>query len=72
MSGSAGQDLAQVAACANTQISVSKTVEDGATFTHVRRLDGDERVEEVARIASLTECDEHGRALKKFLSTAVR
>ena len=44
--------LAQVAAAADAQISVSKTVRHGATFAAARRLDGAERVEELARMLS--------------------
>lgn len=44
--------LAQVAAAADAQISVSKTVRDGATFAAARRLDGKERVDELARMLS--------------------
>lgn len=44
--------LAQVAALAETQISVSKVVRDGATFATARSLDGAERVDEVARMLS--------------------
>lgn len=44
--------LAQVAAAAGTQISVSKTVRSGSTFASANRLDGDERVDELARMLS--------------------
>ena len=44
--------LAQVAAAADAQISVSKTVRGGSTYAAARRLDGDERVDEVARMLS--------------------
>ncbi len=44
--------LAQVAAAADAQISVSKTVRDGSTYAAAWRLDGDERVDEVARMLS--------------------
>ena len=44
--------LAQVAAAADTQVSVSKTVRDGATFATADRLDGDARVDEIARMLS--------------------
>ena len=44
--------LAQVAAVAETQVHVSKTVRGGATFTSVARLDTDERVAEIARMLS--------------------
>ncbi len=44
--------LAQVAAAADAQISVSKTVRDGATYAAARPLDGPERVDELARMLS--------------------
>ena len=42
--------LPQLAAMADVQLLVEKTVSDGRTGTHVRRLAPDERVEEVARM----------------------
>ncbi|MBR4457820.1 MAG: DNA repair protein RecN [Clostridia bacterium] len=42
--------LPQLAAMADTQLLVEKTVENGRTGTHVRCLDGDGRVREVARM----------------------
>ena len=57
---------AQVAAAADTQVSVSKTVRDGATFAGARRLEGDERVDEVARMLSgstSVSAREHAREL---------
>ncbi len=44
--------LAQVAAAADTQVSVSKTVRGGSTYAAARRLDGDDRVDEIARMLS--------------------
>jgi DNA repair protein RecN (Recombination protein N) len=44
--------LAQVAAAAATQVSVTKTVRDGATFATAATVDGDVRVEEIARMLS--------------------
>jgi DNA repair protein RecN (Recombination protein N) len=44
--------LAQVAAVADVQVSVSKSVRDGATFATARRLDGADRVDEIARMLS--------------------
>ncbi|MGA9276522.1 MAG: hypothetical protein WBV89_06195, partial [Ilumatobacter sp.] len=44
--------LAQVAALADAQISVSKTVRNSSTFATARRLDGDERIDEIARMLS--------------------
>ena len=42
--------LPQLAAMADVQLLVEKTVADGRTGTHVRRLNGEERVREVARM----------------------
>ena len=42
--------LPQLAAMADVQFLVETTVEDGRTGTHVRRLDEEGRVEEVARM----------------------
>ncbi len=58
--------LAQVAAAAATQISVTKTVNDGATFASAVVIDGDERVIEVARMLSGTTSEsalDHAREL---------
>lgn len=44
--------LAQVAACADTHLYISKAVEDGRTFTRVTTLQEEERAAEVARITS--------------------
>jgi DNA repair protein RecN (Recombination protein N) len=44
--------LAQVASAADIQVAVSKSVRDGATFAVARRIDGAERVEEIARMLS--------------------
>lgn len=44
--------LAQVAAAADVQISVSKSVHDGATFAAARPLSKAERVDELARMLS--------------------
>ena len=58
--------LAQVAAAAESQISVSKKVSKGATFASAKRLEGDERVDEIARMLSGKSTDsalEHAREL---------
>jgi DNA repair protein RecN (Recombination protein N) len=58
--------LAQVAAAAESQISVSKKVKKGATFASAKRLEGDERVDEIARMLSGKSTDsalEHAREL---------
>jgi DNA repair protein RecN (Recombination protein N) len=44
--------LAQVAAVADIQVSVSKEVRKGATYASARAIDGAERVEEIARMLS--------------------
>ncbi len=44
--------LAQVAAAATTQVSVSKQVEGDATFATASIVGGDDRVEEIARMLS--------------------
>jgi DNA repair protein RecN (Recombination protein N) len=58
--------LAQVAATADGHVSVSKTVKKGATFATARRLQRDERVDEIARMLSGSSTDsarEHAREL---------
>ncbi len=58
--------LAQVAAVAGAQISVSKEVRGGSTFASARPLDGPERAEEIARMLSGSTSDtalEHAREL---------
>ncbi len=60
--------LAQIAASAQTHYVVSKTEEDGRTLTHVLRVEGEARIEEVARLldGSLSGVSlEHARALLK-------
>jgi len=42
--------LPQVAACGGTHLAVSKSVKEGRTFTDVRLLTPDDRVEELARM----------------------
>jgi len=58
--------LAQVAAAADCQIAVSKTVHDGATFATASPVGGDERIGEVARMLSGSDSDSarhHAREL---------
>lgn len=58
--------LAQVAAAADAQISVSKTVRDGATYAEAKRLTDTERVDELARMlsgSSSKSAREHAREL---------
>lgn len=42
--------LAQIAACGDVHLNISKSVRDSKTYTQVKSLIGDERVAEVARI----------------------
>ncbi len=44
--------LASIAVCADNQIKIEKIVSDGNTSTHVHRIDGNERVSEIARMLS--------------------
>jgi len=58
--------LAQVAAAADVQVSVAKTVRDGETFAHAAATEGEARVAEVARMLSGSSSDsalEHAREL---------
>jgi DNA repair protein RecN (Recombination protein N) len=58
--------LAQVAAAADAQLSVAKTVRDGLTFASVAALTGDGRVGEIARMLSGSDTEsalEHAREL---------
>jgi DNA repair protein RecN (Recombination protein N) len=58
--------LAQVAAAADAQIAVTKEVRDGLTFATARRVDGEVRVGEIARMLSGSDTDsarEHAREL---------
>ena len=58
--------LPQVAALARTQVVVSKEVHDGETFATVAALDGERRVDELARMLSGSTHDvalEHAREL---------
>jgi len=58
--------LAQVAAGADTHVSVSKRIENGATFATAHNLPADERVDEIARMLSGSSTQlarEHAREL---------
>ena len=58
--------LPQVAALARTQVAVTKEVRDGQTFATVAALDGERRVDELARMLSGSTDDaalEHAREL---------
>ncbi len=53
---------AQVAACGHRHLKVSKSVEDGSTRSRIEALDGDQRVEELARMLGGLEITEATRA----------
>jgi DNA repair protein RecN (Recombination protein N) len=58
--------LAQVAACADRQLTVAKDVAGGSTFTSVAEVAGEDRVSEIARMlagADSTAAREHARDL---------
>jgi DNA repair protein RecN (Recombination protein N) len=58
--------LAQVAAAADVQVSVAKTVSDGETFAHAAPIEGEDRVAEIARMLSGSSTDSalgHAREL---------
>src|SRR5262249_8150701 len=61
--------LAQVAACADAQVSVTKSEEDGRTLAHADLLLDDARVTEIARMLagaeSSTNARRHARELLK-------
>ena len=42
----------QIAAFADNHMLIEKVTDDSATYTHVRRLEGEDRVREIARIIS--------------------
>lgn len=58
--------LATIASKADSQFVVSKTVENGRTYSHLKQVDGEQRVHEIARMLSGDENDltiEHAKAL---------
>ena len=59
--------LAQVAAAATTQVSVTKTVRDGTTFASASTIEGDGRVEEIARMLSGSASDSALRHARELL-----
>ena len=59
--------LAQVAALADQQVQVVKDVRDAQTFTTARLLDGDERVDELARMLSGDVTDSARRHARELL-----
>jgi len=44
--------LASIASLADTQMVVTKSVENGRTYTHLRQVSGEQRVREIARMLS--------------------
>lgn len=44
--------LAQIAAAAGNHLLISKSFDEGNTYTHVKTIDGDARISEIARIMS--------------------
>ncbi|MCF0261755.1 MAG: DNA repair protein RecN [Sphaerochaetaceae bacterium] len=58
--------LASIASAADNQMVVSKTVQGGRTYTHLRHVKGEERVHEIARMLSGDESEvslEHARKM---------
>ena len=58
--------LASIASMADVQMVVTKSVEDGRTFTRLKQVDGEDRVHEIARMLSGDESDvslEHARMM---------
>ena len=58
--------LASIASLADSQMVVTKSVEQGRTFTHLKQVSGDERVREIARMLSGDESEvslEHARRM---------
>ncbi len=51
--------LAQIAALADNHILIAKTEKDNGTYTSVQRLDGDDRIAEIARIMAGGELTEN-------------
>lgn len=60
--------LAQVAAAADVQILVSKTIRQGAAFAEASALAADERVAEIARMLSGTSSDTARRHARELLT----
>ena len=58
--------LASIASMADVQMVVTKSVENGRTFTRLKQVDGDDRVHEIARMLSGDESEvslEHARMM---------
>ncbi len=56
---------AQVAACAKSHLLIEKNVDNGRTYTHIKELDNQGRIEELARIISGDNITETARANAK-------
>jgi len=54
---------AQIAAAADHHLLIGKQIEGGRTRTYIRRIDGEERVSEVARLLSGNPEDSASRVL---------
>ena len=67
--------LASIAVYADNQIKIEKSVNNGATQTHVRPIMGEERVSEIARMlsgdAASSESLEHARSMLAKFGEAV-
>lgn len=62
--------LAQIAACGHSHLFVSKSVEDGRTYTRVDNLDTEERLEELARIMGSSVTDTTMSAARELYTRA--
>ena len=66
--------LAVIAAHAHNQIKIEKTDQSGQTFTNAKKIDGEKRVEEIARMLSGDEASSvsmlHEKELLKKYSEA--
>ncbi|MFC2821884.1 MAG: DNA repair protein RecN [Sphaerochaeta sp.] len=60
--------LASIASIADTQMVVSKNVESGRTYTHLKHVSGEDRVREIARMLSGDESDVSLEHARKMLS----
>jgi len=63
--------LAQVAACAHSQLLVAKALHQGQTCSEIRHVDADERVREVARMLGGTITDSSRAHAQGMLDAAV-
>lgn len=60
--------LASIASMADSQMVVTKSVEQGRTYTHLKQVSGDERVREIARMLSGDESEVSLEHARKMLS----